>query len=46
MKRLAGATQGEDPWLMKPLLRGIGGPVCRSLPEITLGNVISAKDMP
>ena len=46
MKRLVGAIQGEDPWLTKPLLRGLGGLVSRSLPEITLGNVISARDMP
>ena len=38
-----GATQGEDPWLTKPLPRGISGPVCRSLPGIKRGNVINAR---
>ena len=45
MKEYAEVTREVDHWLMEPLLRGIGGQICRDNHWSTPKNVINVKGL-
>ena len=44
MKEFVEVTRGEDPYLTEPLLKDIGGQICRKKHKNMLENVTSVRD--